>query len=108
MEIENQIIPNSLSKNIIKEIESLQSEFDEKTKEIKNLQNELNELRLQFSQKENQINKISDDIKKIENYLTSNLEEISKIKSDQKLIIDSLNEESFNNFTHYFYTIPKK
>jgi len=106
MEKEIPISSSNISKNIIKEIESLPEEFKEKSEEVGNLQLELNDLRLKYDQKEKQIIKISKDIINIENYLTSNLEEISKIKSEQKIIIDSLNEESFKNFTQYFYKIP--
>ena len=106
MEIENQIMPNILSTNITKEIESLPKEFKEKSEEVKLLQNELNNLRSKYTEKEKQISKISKDIMDIENYLTSNLEEISKIKTSQKLIIDSLNEEYFKIFTQSFYKIP--
>ena len=107
MEKEIPISSSNISKNIIKEIESLPEEFKEKSEEVGNLQLELNDLRLKYDQKEKQIIKISKDNKNIENYLTSNLEEISKIKSEQKIIIDSLNEESFKNFTQYFYKIKK-
>ena len=106
MEIENQIFSNILSNNILKEIESLPSEFREKSEDVRLLQTELNELNSKYAQKEIQINKISKDIIDIENNLTSNLEEISKIKSEQKLIIDSLDEESFKTFTNNFYNIP--
>ena len=106
MEIENQIFSNILSNNILKEIESLPSEFREKSEDVRLLQIELNELNSKYTQKENQINRISKDIIDIENNLTSNLEKISKIKSDQKLIIDSLDQESFKNFINNFYNIP--
>ena len=106
MEIENQTFSNILSNNILKEIESLPSEFREKSEDVRLLQTELNELNSKYAQKEIQINKISKDIIDIENNLTSNLEEISKIKSEQKLIIDSLDEESFKTFTNNFYNIP--
>ena len=106
MEIENQIFSNILSNNILKEIESLPSEFREKSEDVRLLQTELNELNSKYAQKEIQINKISKDIIDIENNLTTNLEEISKIKSEQKLIIDTLDEESFKTFTNNFYNIP--
>ena len=107
MEIENQIMSNILSKNVLKEIEALPMEFKEKSEEVRQLQLELNELRSKYSQKENQLNLISKEIINIENDLFTNLTEISKIKSEQKLIIDSLNEESFKLFKENFYKIPK-
>ena len=107
MEIENQIMSNILSKNVLKEIEALPMEFKEKSEEVRQLQLELNELRSKHSQKENQLNIISKEIINIENDLFTNLTEISKIKSEQKLIIDSLNEESFKLFKENFYKIPK-
>jgi hypothetical protein len=95
-----------LSSIITKEIELLPSEFKEKSEEVRLLQKHLHELNSKYNKKENQIDKISKEINKIENNLISNLEEISKIKSEQKLIVDSLNEESFKNFTQNFYKIP--
>ena len=106
METENQMMQNVLSKNIIKEIELLPMEFREKSEEVSHLQSELNELREKYGQKENQINKISKEIINIENGFSLNLEEISNIKSEQKLIIDSLDEEAFKKFTKKFYEIP--
>ena len=107
MDSEAKIISTGLLSNkIIKEIELLPSEFKEKSDEVRLLQKELYELDSKKNKKENQIDRISKDIIKIENNLISNLEEISKIKSDQKLIIDSLNEDSFKNFTQNFYNIP--
>ena len=107
MDSEAKIISTGLLSNkIIKEIELLPSEFKEKSDEVRLLQKELYELDSKKNKKENQIDKISKDIIKIENNLISNLEEISKIKSEQKLIIDSLNEDSFKNFTQNFYNIP--
>ena len=107
MEIENQILSNILSKNIIKEIGALPMEFREKSEEVTFLQNELNELKQKFNKRENQIEKLSKEIINIENNLSTSLEEISNIKSEQKLIIDSINEESFKSFTNNFYKIPK-
>ena len=107
MDSEAKIISTGLLSNkIIKEIELLPSEFKEKSDEVRLLQKELYELDSKKNKKENQIDRISKDIIKIENNLISNLEEISKIKSEQKLIIDSLNEDSFKNFTQNFYNIP--
>ena len=106
MDSENTIISTSLSKNILKEIDLLPSEFKEKSEEVRLLQKHLHELNSKYNKKENQIDKLSKDINKIENNLISNLEEISKIKSEQKVIMDSLNEESFKNFTQNFYKIP--
>ena len=106
METENQMMQNVLSKNIIKEIELLPMEFREKSEEVSHLQSELNELREKYGQKENQINKISKESINIENGFSLNLEEISNIKSEQKLIIDSLDEEAFKKFTKKFYEIP--
>ena len=106
MDSENTIASTSLSSNILKEIELLPSEFKEKSEEVRLLQKHLHELNSKYNKKENQIDKLSKDIIKIENNLISNLEEISKIKSEQKVIMDSLNEESFKNFTQNFYKIP--
>ena len=106
MDSENTIASTSLSSNILKEIELLPSEFKEKSEELRLLQKHLHELNSKYNKKENQIDKLSKDIIKIENNLISNLEEISKIKSEQKLIMGSLNEESFKNFTQNFYKIP--
>lgn len=106
MDIINQIKPNILSRNILKEIEILPMEFREKTEEFKFLQIELNELRSKYSKKEKEINKLSQDIIKEEDNLTINLEVISKIKSEQKLIINSLTEENFKRFKNNFYKIP--
>ena len=106
MDTENIIALSSLSSNILKEIESLPSEFKDKSEEVRLLQKDLNELNAKYTKKENQIDKKSKDIIKNENNLISNLEEISRIKSEQKIIMDSLNEESFKNFTHNFYKIP--
>ena len=107
MEIENQVIPNILSKNILKEIEALPKEFREKSDEVRELQVELNKLRSNYSRKENQINIISKEIINLENDLTKNLTEISKMKCEQKLMIESLNEEYFKMFRENFYKIPK-
>ena len=106
MDIINQIKPNILSRNILKEIEILPMEFREKTEEFKFLQIELNELRSKYSKKEKEINKLSQDIIKEEDNLTINLEVISKLKSEQKLIINSLTEENFKRFKNNFYKIP--
>ena len=106
MDSDNAITSTSLSSNILKEIELLPSEFKEKSEEVRMLQKLLHELNSKYNKKENQIDKLSKEINKIENNLISNLEEISKIKSEQKLIMDSLNEESFKNFTQNFYKIP--
>ena len=106
MDIINQIKPNILSRNVLKEIEILPMEFREKTEEFKFLQIELNELRSKYSKKEKEINKLSQDIIKEEDNLTINLEVISKIKSEQKLIINSLTEENFKRFKNNFYKIP--
>ena len=106
MDSENTITSTSLSSNILKEIELLPSEFKEKSEEVRLLQKHLHELDSKYNKKKSQIEKLSKDIVKIENNLISNLEEISKIKSEQKLIMGSLNEESFKNFTQNFYKIP--
>ena len=106
MDIINQIKPNILSRNVLKEIEILPMEFREKTEEFKFLQIELNELRSKYSKKEKEINKLSQDIIKEEDNLTINLEVISKLKSEQKLIINSLTEENFKRFKNNFYKIP--
>ena len=106
MDSENTITSSSLSSYILKEIELLPSEFKEKSEEVRLLQKHLHELDSRYNKKKSQIEKLSKDIVKIENNLISNLEEISLIKSDQKLIMDSLNEESFKNFTQNFYKIP--
>jgi len=106
MDPDNTTTSSSLSRIILEEIQLLPLEFKEKSEEVRLLQKELDELKLKHNKKENQIDKISKDIYKIENNLISNLEEISRIKSEQKLIIDSLNEESFKNFTQNFYKIP--
>ena len=106
MDSENTITSSSLSSYILKEIELLPSEFKEKSEEVRLLQKHLHELDSRYNKKKSQIEKLSKDIIKIENNLISNLEEISLIKSDQKLIMDSLNEESFKNFTQNFYKIP--
>ena len=107
MEIENQVMANILSKNILKEIEALPTEFREKSEEVRQLQVELNKLRSNYSRKENQINIISKEIISLENDLTKNLTEISKMKCEQKLMIESLNEEYFKMFRENFYKIPK-
>ena len=107
MEIKNQVMPNILSKNILKEIEALPTEFREKSEEVRQLQVELNKLRSNYSRKENQINIISKEIISLENDLTKNLTEISKMKCEQKLMIESLNEEYFKIFRENFYKIPK-
>ena len=73
MDMESKIMSNSLSKNIIQEIESLPMEFRQKTEEVRHLHAELNELSLKNTKKENQIEKISKEIIKIENELSSNL-----------------------------------
>ena len=106
MDSENTITSTSLSSNILKEIELLPSEFKEKSEEVRLLQKHLHELNSKYNKKESQIDKLSRDIIKIENNLISNLEENGKIKSEQRLIMDSLNEESFKNFTQNFYKIP--
>ena len=105
MDIINQIKPNILSRNVLKEIEILPMEFREKNEESKHLQIELNELRSKYSKKEKEINKLSHDIIKEEDNLTINLEVISKIKLEQKLIINSLTEENFKSFKNNFYKI---
>ena len=107
MEIESQIMSNILSKNILNEIGTLPMEFREKSEEVTLLQNELVELKQKFLKRESQIDKLSKEIINIENSLSASLEEISNIKSEQKLIIDSINEESFKSFTNNFYKIPK-
>lgn len=106
MDIDNPLFSNILSPYILKEIESLPKEFKEKSEQVRMLQMELNDLNLKFSQKENQINKISKEIINIENILTSNLEEMSTIKSEQELIKNSINEDSFQNFRENFYKMP--
>ena len=103
---ENQIFQKNLSENILKEIEVLPMEFREKSEELKQLQIELNEIRSKFDQKEKSMNALTKEIIILENDLTTNLTNISKIKSEQKKIIDSLNEESFNIFREYFYKLP--
>ena len=104
--MENQTIQKNLSENVLKEIEVLPMEFREKSEEFRQLQIELNELRSKFAQKENSMHILTKDILLLENDLTTNLSNISKIKSEQKKIIDSLDEESFNIFREYFYKLP--
>ena len=105
MDKRNQINSNILSKNILKEIELLPTEFREKSEELKLLQEELNEFRSQYIKKENEINIILQNIRKNEDNLTINLEAMSKLKIDQKILISLLNEEFFINFKKNFYKI---
>jgi len=107
METENKLMQNILSANIQKEIESLPTEFKEKSKQVKILNIEINELLSIYNKNKNNIDKISKEIINIENSLSFNLEGIRKIKLDQKVRINSLTEVSFKDFNKNFYKIPK-
>ena len=107
MEAENKLMQNILSANIQKEIESLPTEFKEKSKQVKILNIEINELLSIYNKNKNNIDKISKEIINIENSLSFNLEGIRKIKLDQKVRINSLTEVSFKDFNKNFYKIPK-
>ena len=99
---------NILSEFILKEIESLPSEFREKSEEVGNLQKELNEIKSKCINKENEMNKLMKEITTLENDLMYNFDEINNIKSSQKIIISELDEEAFNSFRNNFYKLDEE
>ena len=105
--MDSPISSNNLSENILKEIELLPVEFKNKSNEIKNLQTELNELKTKYVEKENQMNKITKEIFTLENNITHNYEALSNAKSEQKLIINEIDDETFEEFRNNFYKIDK-
>ena len=99
---------NNLSKTILEEIEYLPNEFLQKSEEVQKLRQELNELKLKYNKKENLLNKTTKDIINIESDLVYNYDELDNAKSEQKILINELNEESFNLFRNNFYKLDEE
>ena len=99
---------NNLSKTILEEIEYLPNEFRQKSEEVQKLRQELNELKIKYNKKENLLNKTTKDIINIESDLVYNYDELDNAKSEQKILINELNEESFNLFRNNFYKLDEE
>ena len=99
---------NNLSKTILEEIEYLPNEFRQKSEEVQKLRQELNELKIKYNKKENLLNKTTKDIINIESDLVYNYDELDNAKSEQKILINELNEEFFNLFRNNFYKLDEE
>ena len=99
---------NNLSKTILEEIEYLPNEFRQKSEEVQKLRQELNELKIKYNKKENLLNKTTKDIINIESDLVYNYDELDNAKSEQKILINELNEESFNLFRNNIYKLDEE